>query len=219
MIALLAATTAASFSAWPFVVLAVCVFAVIAMISWLRIHPFLALIFAALLAGVMAHQLPGGRPRGVSAAEVMLDPVTGKALRNHWTRAVELTTEEFGRTAGGVGIVIGLASIIGMCLMESGAADKVVRRALAVFGQKRAGIAIVVSSYVLSIPIFFDTMFMLMVPLAMALALRTGRDYMLYVMAICCGAVITHSLTVPHPGPLAAVDNLKIDVGFSILAG
>ncbi|MEY4201790.1 MAG: Gnt-II system L-idonate transporter, partial [Verrucomicrobiota bacterium] len=69
------------------------------------------------------------------------------------------------------------------------------------------------------VPIFFDTMFMLMVPLARALRLRTGKDYLLYVMAVCCGGVITHSMTVPHPGPLAMVENLKIDVGVSILAG
>jgi GntP family gluconate:H+ symporter len=203
---------------WPFVILALCVAAVIATISWLRMPAFLALILAALLAGVMAVQLPGAKPRG-AGSELVLDAATGKPLKNHWVRAVELTTEEFGKTAGAVGIVIGLASIISLCLMESGAADKVVRRFLDVFGEKRAGVAILVSSYVLSIPIFFDTMFMLMVPLAMALALRTGRDYMLYVLAICCGAVVTHSLTVPHPGPLAAVENLKVDVGFSILAG
>lgn len=209
---------ALSFPFWPFIILAVCVTAVIASISWLRVPAFVALILAALLAGVMAEQLPGAKPRA-AGAEMVTDPATGKPLKNHWVRAVELTTEEFGRTAGAVGIVIGLASIISVCLMESGAADKVVRRFLDLFGEKRAGIAILVSSYVLSIPIFFDTMFMLMVPLAMALALRTGRDYMLYVLAICCGAVVTHSLTVPHPGPLAAVENLKVDVGFSILAG
>ena len=62
-------------------------------------------------------------------------------------------------------------------------------------------------------------MFMLMIPLARALRLRTGRDYMLYVMCICCGGVITHSLTVPHPGPLAMVDNLRVDPGLSLLWG
>jgi H+/gluconate symporter-like permease len=106
-----------------------------------------------------------------------------------------------------------------MCLMESGAADKVVRRFLKIFGEKRAGWALLWSTYILSIPIFFDTMFMLMVPLAKALRLRTGKDYMLYVLCVCCGGVITHSLTIPHPGPLAMVDSLKIDIGVSLAAG
>jgi len=206
-------------SMWPFVVLVVSLVFTIVMISVLRVHAFLALIAAAILAGLMAEQLPGAKPRvaNVSAQSISISP--DKPLKNHWVRAVELTTEEFGRTAGAIGVVIGLACIISICLMESGAADKVVRRFLAFFGEKRAGIALLVSTYILSIPIFFDTMFMLMLPLAMALSLRTGKDYLLYVLAICCGGVLTHSLTVPHPGPLAMVENLKIDVGFSILAG
>ncbi len=185
---------------WPFAVLIVCVIFVMTAISKLRVHPFLALICAALLAGVMSDSLPG-------------------AGANHWVRAIELTTEEFGRTAGVIGVSIGLAAIIGVCLMESGAADKVVRRFLGFFGEQRAGLALLASAYVLAIPIFFDTMFMLMAPLAMVMALRTGKDYVLYLMAICGGSAITHVLVVPHPGPLAMVDNLKLDPGFCIAVG
>ena len=202
-------------SLWPFAVLAISVSAIILLISVLRVHAFLALILAALCAGLLAEQLPGARPRVAGPA-----PAPEAAnLKSHWVRAVELTTEEFGVTAGKIGIVIGLASIISMCLMESGAADKVVRRFLAAFGEKRAGVALLASTYVLSIPIFFDTMFMLMVPLAMALSLRTGKDYMLYIMAVCCAGVVTHSMTIPHPGPLAMAENLKLDVGFATMAG
>ncbi len=274
----------ASLNTWPFIVLAVSVISVIALISLCRLHAFLALILAALLAGMMAEQLPGGVPRhplrlsaaqktearpilerysaelkalksskdatlseqegkltataeqaitalllpaqaaranrlAAAIAETLPDPVTGKARKSHWTRAVELVTAELGATAGNIALSIALASIIGLCLMESGAADKVVRSFLRLFGEKNAAIAILVSSYFLSIPIFFDTMFMLMAPLAMVLAMRTGRDYTLYVMCICAGAVVTHSLTIPHPGPLAMVDSLRLNDGVSLLAG
>src|SRR5204862_7559118 len=107
----------------------------------------------------------------------------------------------------------------GMCLMESGAADKVVRRFLALFGQQRAGAAILVSGYILSIPIFFDTFFMLLLPLAVAMRMRTGQDYLLYIMAICCGGTVTHSLVAPHPGPLAMAESLKLDLGLTIMVG
>ena len=214
----LAVVAASQPGLWPFAVLAIGLIFVIASITVLRVHAFLALILAALLVGLLAERLPDSRPRSTPPGEVLTN-AEGKPLKSHWLQAVDLTTMEFGKTAGAIGLVIGCASIISMCLMESGAADKVVRRFLAVFGEQRAGIAVLVSTYLLSIPIFFDTMFMLMAPLAMALRLRTGRDYTLYVLAICCGGVITHSLTVPHPGPLAMVENLKIDVGFSILAG
>ena len=88
-------------------------------------------------------------------------------------------------------------------------------------GTKPAGIsfAIVLSTYILSIPIFFDSMFMLMIPIAVAMALRTGRDFTLYVCAICAGGVVTHALTIPHPGPIYMADNLGIDVGLSIWVG
>ncbi len=189
---------------WPFAVLGASVLFVIIAISILRLHPFLALIGAALLAGVMSSSLPPD----------LKDMEKGK-----WLRAVELVTEGFGRTAGDISIVIGMATLIGMSMMHSGAADKVVRRFLAAFGEKRAAIAVLVSTYFLSIPIFFDTMFMLMAPLAMALTLRTKGNFTLFVLAICIAGVTTHSMTVPHPGPNAMVASLQIDLGASLYAG
>jgi GntP family gluconate:H+ symporter len=189
---------------WPFVVLVASVGLIIFLITVARVHAFLALILAAVAAGLMAEigSLPG--------------EAEGK---RHWVQAVELTTSEFGVTAGKIAVVIGLASVISMCLMESGAADKVVRRFLALFGEKRAGAAIMASGYVISIPIFFDTFFMLLLPLARAMRLRTGKDYLLYVMAICCGGTVTHSLCAPHPGPLAMAEILKLDLGLTIMVG
>jgi len=186
---------------WPFAVLGISVALIVTLITVLRVHAFMALILAAFAAGMLAKTLPG------------------EPLKSHWVQAIELTTSEFGTTAGKIGVVIALAAIIGMCLMESGAADKVVRKFLTIFGQKRAGAAILVSGYILSIPIFFDTFFMLLLPLAVALHLRTGKDYLLYIMAICCGGVVTHSLIVPHPGPLAMAESLKLDVGLTIMVG
>jgi H+/gluconate symporter-like permease len=186
---------------WPFAVLLLSVGLIVILISVLRVHAFLALILAAIAAGLLARELPG------------------EPARSHWIQAVELTTAEFGLTAGKIGVVIALASVIGMCLLESGAADKVVRRFLALFGMRRAGAALLISGYILSIPIFFDTFFMLMLPLAVALHLRTGKDYLLYVMAICCGGTVTHSLVAPHPGPLAMAESLKLDLGLTIMVG
>lgn len=204
---------AAASTTWPFVVLAISVTFIIVAITKLRMHAFIALILAAFLTGFLAE---GFSPKQI---EKLPSAMQEDARANSWVAAVELTALEFGGAAGTIAISIGLASIIGLCLMESGAADKVVRKFLAVFGEKRAGLALLASTYILSIPIFFDTMFMLMVPLAKALRLRTGKDYLLYLMCICIGGVVTHSLTVPHPGPLAMVDNLRADPGLSLLWG
>jgi GntP family gluconate:H+ symporter len=207
------AAAAAAPNWWPFVVLIVSVTLIIFLITKLKMHAFLALILAAFAAGFLTFEFKLDAINSISGA------LREDAKINSWVAAVELSSIEFGKAAGSIAISIGLASIIGLCLMESGAADKVVRRFLAAFGEKRAGLALLASTYVLSIPIFFDTMFMLMVPLAKALRLRTGRDYMLYLMCICMGGVVTHSLTVPHPGPLAMVDNLRVDPGLSLLVG
>ena len=197
---------AAAADTWPFVVLLASMATVIVGVLVLRLHPFLALVTAALLAGGMAEGLPPD-PR---------HPDKGQLVR-----AVELTAEGLGRTAGGVAIVIAMATIISMALTESGAADKVVRRFLAVCGDRPTGVslAIVIATYLLSIPIFFDSMFMLMVPVAMALALRTGGHFTLYVLSICAGGTVTHALTIPHPGPIFTAENLGIDVGLSIWIG
>ncbi len=194
---------------WPFVVLFISVCFIITAISFWRMHAFVALLLASLVAGIL------------TAKETWV--VVGKdgkeVVYPHLVGVIEQISKGLGDTARDIAVSIALASIIGMCLMESGAADKVVRRFLVVFGQKRAGWALLWSTYVLSIPIFFDTMFMLMVPLAKALRLRTGKDYLLYILCVCTGGMITHGLTIPHPGPLAMVDNLKIDTGFSLAGG
>jgi gluconate:H+ symporter, GntP family len=190
-------------SLWPFAILGICVATIIILIGVLRIHPFLALIGTAILAGILA-------PAGT---------LPGEPQSIHWVQAAELTGAELGNVAGKIGIVIALASIIGVCVMESGAADKIVRRFLAVFGEERAGFAIVAAGFLLGLPIFFDTFFMLLIPIARALALRTGKNYTLYILAICCAGAVTHSQVAPHPGPIAMAEILKVDLGWSILVG
>ncbi len=187
---------------WPFLILLISVALIVVLITVFRVHAFLALILAGITAGFLtpAGTLPDG------------------AGKNHFVHAVELTMVGLGNTTAEIAVVVALAAIIGMCLMESGAADKVVRRFLAVFGEKRSGVAILIASYLLSMPIFFDTFFMLLLPIARALALRTGRNYVMYILAICSGGVLTHGLVAPHPGPLAMADVLNVDVGQTIIA-
>jgi gluconate:H+ symporter, GntP family len=209
----LLAAVAAPVGYWPFAVLAISVAFIIIAITRLRMHAFLALILAAFLAGFLTKEFA---PAAIDRLPAAMRP---DAKANSWVAAVELTAVEFGGAAGSIAISIGLAAIIGLCLMESGGADKVVRRFLAAFGEKRAALAFLTATYFLSIPIFFDTMFMLMVPLARALRMRTGKSYLLYIMCICAAGVLTHSLTVPHPGPLAMVDNLRVDAGLSMFWG
>jgi GntP family gluconate:H+ symporter len=125
----------------------------------------------------------------------------------------------FGSTAGKIGIIIAMASIIGKCLLDSGAADRIVRSALSTVGEKRAPQAFIFSGFLLAIPVFFDTVFYLMIPLGKAMRLRTGKNYLLYVISIVAGGTMAHSLVPPTPGPLFVAEELSVNIGLMILAG
>ena len=172
---------------------------VVLAIGVLRLHPFLALIAGAILAGSLGgSELP-------AAARVV--------------ESLDRTATAFGEVAGAIGIAIALAAIIGDCLLRSGAADRIAGTLLAAFGERRAAWALAAAAYVLSIPVFFDTVFFLLIPLARALARRTPERYPLFVTAICAGAVATHSLVPPTPGPLGMADALGLDLGLGVVAG
>ena len=80
----------------------------------------------------------------------------------------------FGGVVGRIGVAIAMAAIIGQCLMESGAADKITRRFIRWFGEKYSSLSMVTSGYVLSVPVFHDTVFYLLIPLARSMTMRQG---------------------------------------------
>lgn len=186
---------------WPFAVLLFGILAVVVMISKFKLHPFVALILSAIIVGLISASVPGAE--GVP----------------HLVRAIETPMLEFGNVAGKIAWVIALAAIIGTAMMESGAAQRIVNWLIGALGENRAALALLLSGFLLSIPVFFDTVFFLLIPLAIALAQKTGKNYVLYVMAIGGGAAITHSLVPPTPGPLIMADTLQIDLGLTILGG
>jgi GntP family gluconate:H+ symporter len=175
----------------PFLILLIGTAIVIGGIVAFRIGAFFSLILAAIAVSILA---PGG------------DKITRVA-------------EAFGSTAAGITIVIACAAVIGKAMMDSGGADRVVRTFLKVLGEKRAPIAMMSSGFVLSIPVFFDTVFYLLVPLARSLYRSTQKNFLLYVLAIGVGGAITHTLVPPTPGPLLMASNLNFDVGIMIIMG
>ena len=177
----------------PLVILLIGVVVVVGMIIVLRVNAFIALITAAMVVSLL------------SAGEL--------------GEKISRVADAFGDAAAKIGIVIALAAVIGKCLMDSGAADRIVRSFLKVLGEKRSSWALMGSGFVLSIPVFFDTVFYLLVPLARSLWKRTHKNYVLYVTAIGCGAAITHTLVPPTPGPLIMAEFLNIKLGLMIMMG
>jgi gluconate:H+ symporter, GntP family len=188
-------------SYWPFAVLIVSVTLVIVMISKWRIHPFVSLMLAAIFVGIASPLIPQ-----VAGEDALIT-------------AVELPMAEFGNVAGKIGWVIALAAVIGTAMMESGAAEQIVNWLLRTLGEKRASIALVISGFILSIPVFFDTVFLLLIPLGITLARKTGKNFVMYVVSIGGGAVISHTIVPPTPGPLIMAETFSIELGTVILAG
>ena len=152
--------------------------------------------------------------------DVVIHPLELIAAKDAAKRNMaQRVTIGFGETCGKIAILIAMASIIGMCLLESGAADRIVRSALKVMGEPGAPVAFVGSGFLLGIPVFFDTVFYLLMPLGKAMHMRTGRNYLLYVLTIVCGATMAHSLVPPTPGPLFVAEELGVDLGLMILVG
>lgn len=125
----------------------------------------------------------------------------------------------FGDTCLKIGILIAMAAIIGKCLLDSGAAERIVLSARQMLGDKRAPLAFLGSGFLVAIPVFFDTVFYLLIPLGKALRVHTGKDYLLYVLTITCGATMAHSLVPPTPGPLFVASELGVDIGLMMVAG
>jgi gluconate:H+ symporter, GntP family len=178
---------------FPLLILAIGIVTVLGMILALKINAFISLITAALVVSLLSEG-----DFGVMVARV---------------------ATAFGEGAGNIGIVIALAAVIGKCMMDSGAADRVVRAFLSLLGEKNASFALMGSGFVLAVPVFFDTVFYLLVPLARSLYRRTNRNYLMYILAIAAGGAITHTLVPPTPGPLVMAATLGIDVGYMILVG
>lgn len=158
-----------------------------------KIHTFLALIIASLFIGAV-----GGFP----APELI------KAI-----------TDGFGGTLGSIGIIIGLGVMMGEVFEFSGAAKKMAYTFLKVLGKDKEEIALAITGFLVSIPIFCDSGFVILAPLAKALSRQSKKSMVGLGVALASGLVITHSLVPPTPGPLGTAGIFGANIGSLILWG
>jgi len=158
-----------------------------------RLDAFVALLLAALVTGFVA---------GAPPIETISSITTG-----------------FGNTLASIGIVIGLGVGIGKILEVSGAADALARAFVKAMGRGREHWAMAGTGFVVSIPVFCDSGFVIMNPLARSIARRIKGRYVTLSLALGAGMTLTHHLVPPTPGPLAAAGILGADLGALVLAG
>lgn len=178
----------------PLVIFVIGIIIVVGLLVGLKLPAFFGLIITSLLLGLIMPQIPN--------SEVPVE-----------------VAESFGETLADVGIPILMAAIIGKTLMESGAAERIVRAYLTITGEENADIALLGSGFVLAIPVFFASVFYLLAPIARSMRVRVGSNLVLYICAVAAGATAAHGLVIPTPGPIAIAAELGVDFGLAILVG
>ena len=158
-----------------------------------KIHTFLALIFSALFIGIV-----GGMKQ---------------------TDVINAITNGFGSTLGSIGIIIGFGIMMGQIFETSGAATRMAYTFIKLFGKDKEDEALAVTGFLVSIPIFCDSGFVILTPLAKALSKQTKKSVISMGIALAGGLVITHSLVPPTPGPVGAAGIFGANVGGVILWG
>jgi GntP family gluconate:H+ symporter len=168
-----------------------------------KIHAFLALIMASVIIGVI-----GGMP----LVNITLE--NGKTFG-----IVNSITTGFGGTLGSIGIIIGFGVMMGQIFERTGAAKRMAQTFLKLFGKKREEEALALTGFLVSIPIFCDSGFVILAPIAKAISRVTKKSVISLGAALAAGLVITHSLVPPTPGPLGVCGIFGVDVGRFILYG
>ena len=168
-----------------------------------KIHAFLALIMASVIIGVI-----GGMP----LVNITLE--NGKTFG-----IVNSITTGFGGTLGSIGIIIGFGVMMGQIFERTGAAKRMAQTFLKLFGKKREEEALALTGFLVSIPIFCDSGFVILAPIAKAISRVTKKSVISLGAALAAGLVITHSLVPPTPGPLGVCGIFGVDVGKFILYG
>ena len=169
----------------------------IVLIARFKLHPFLALLVVSVALGAAA-----GMPLG---------------------RAVGAFQEGVGIALGNIAIVVGLGTMLGKMMAESGGATRIATTLIARFGQQRVHWAIMFVAFIVGIPVFFQVGFVLLIPLVFTIARRTGMSLVKIGIPLVAGLSVVHGMVPPHPAAMLAVTAYKADVGktilFSILVG
>ena len=163
------------------------------MVLKLRLTAFIALLITSIVVGVMA-----GMP---------LDKI------------LQSIQEGMGSTLGFVATVVGLGAIFGQMLESSGGASSLAHYLLKKFGSNNASWALLLSGFIVGIPVFLDVGFIILIPIVYALTRDTKRSVLYYAIPLLAGLAVTHAMVPPTPGPTAVSDILGVDLGWVVMMG
>ncbi|MBN2315147.1 MAG: GntP family permease [Sedimentisphaerales bacterium] len=179
---------------WLLFLLLASVFFIVIVTARLNVHPFLALLVAAFGYGIFSRHL--------SLNEIIISINQG-----------------FGDTIGHIGIVVLAGAVIGTFLEKSGGAFRLADCTLKTVGNKNVPLAMAIIGYIVSIPVFCDSAFVILSPLCKALSRKARSPLAAGVVALSLGLYATHTMVPPTPGPVAAAGIMGADLGLVILWG
>ncbi len=163
------------------------------LVIWVKLHPFLAILCAAIFLA-FAIQMPAARAAASFTAGV-------------------------GATLGQVAIVLGLGAILGEMLAISGGAETIAVTLLRVFGEANLSWAMLLLGLLVGMPVFFEVGLVLLIPIALTVARRTGRAPVAVALPMLAGLSVMHGLIPPHPAALLAMTLYHADIAKGILFG
>jgi GntP family gluconate:H+ symporter len=170
---------------------------VVLLITWLRMPAFLALATGSLVVGLAARMPLADIPRAFQSG--------------------------VGDTLGFVAMVIGLGTVIGKLLAESGGAAVVSAALIRAMGERRLDWALMLSGFIIGLPVFFQVGLVLLAPVLFTVTRQTGTPLLRLGLPLVAGLSVAHGLVPPHPGPLAAIERLGADPGrtlfYSLIVG
>ncbi|MFV0334439.1 MAG: GntP family permease [Tropicimonas sp.] len=173
--------------------LALAIFVLIFLVVKTKVHAVVALVIAASIAGLIGGMMP---------SDIVNSITTG-----------------FGRTLSTIGLVIGFGVMMGRVLEVSGAAEKMAYSLIRWLGEKKEEWALVITGYIVSIPIFCDSAFVILTPLVKALARSSGKSILTMGICLAGGLMLTHHAVPPTPGPLGVAGIYGVDIGLMIFWG
>ncbi|TFD32267.1 GntP family permease [Cryobacterium cryoconiti] len=166
---------------------------IILLITWLKVHPFLALSIGAVGVGVGA---------GLAPAAAVTSFSTG-----------------FGSTMAGVGILVGFGAMFGKLLADSGGADRIVDSLVTRSSARTLPWTMALIGGLIGLPMFFEVGLVLLIPVIILVARRSGLSLIRIAIPALAGLSVMHGLVPPHPGPLVAVTTLGANLGLTLAIG
>lgn len=197
----------------PIIIMLIGMSIVVGGIIIFKLHPVLSLLLAAIAVALLTPMA------SVEQFFIAKGGLEADALKAAHKSIGERIGIEFGNTCAKIGILIAMAAIIGKAMLDSGAAEKIIRAMLKITGEKNAPIGFILSSFFLTIPVFVDTVIFLMMPLAKAMGMRLKKNYLLLALSVIAGAVMANSYVPPSPGPLYLITAMNVPIGLMMVCG